>query len=407
MASAARATIRRLRGAGRGWIILAVAAGWLLILGGRFLVPALLPQVKASFGVGNAAGGVAVTVLWATYALMQSPAGVLTDRLGERVLIAGSLGLCALAVVLLGGAPTYLVFLLSCGLFGFASGLFGPARGMVMTRVFADDNSAAIGLTLAAGSIGSATLPFVAGSVVGTVSWRLLVAALLAPYAVAAGFAWWAVPRRTSDASDSNKTDTALLGAVRRAVAVPGLRRAAVAHTGMLFVYQGLTAFYVTYFVDVVGFNQGVIALTFALLFVAGAGTQVAGGFVANAIGARWVLFVLAAVGAVSAAALPLVGSLWPLVAVTLVVGTRLGYSPVSNAYMIAVLPSTVRGRVWGLVRTSNFLVGSLGSTVVGVMADAGFFAEAFFVLGGVSGVAAVLYARLPDRDRTRSAHRS
>ncbi|MFB6309967.1 MAG: MFS transporter [Salinirussus sp.] len=400
MATAARATIGRLRGGGRGWIILAVATGWLLILGGRFLVPALLPQVKAGFGIGNAAGGVAVTVLWATYALMQSPAGVLTDRFGERVLIVGSLGLCAIAVILLGGAPTYLIFLLACGLFGFASGLFGPARGMVLTRVFSDDNSAAIGLTLAAGSIGSATLPFLAGSIVGAVSWRILVAALLAPYAVAAGFAWWAVPSQSRATDhDSEETQSGMLRAIGDAIRIAGLRRAAVAHTGMLFVYQGLTAFYVTYFVDAVGFDQGIVALLFAALFLAGAGAQVSGGFVANAIGARWVLFVLAAVGALSAAALPFVDSLLPLFVVTIVVGTRLGYSPVSNAYMIAVLPPGIRGRVWGLIRTSNFVVGSLGSTVVGVMADAGYFDEAFFMLAAVSALSALLYINLPGRE--------
>jgi predicted MFS family arabinose efflux permease len=397
MVSSARETVDRLRGGGRGWIILAVAVGWLLILGGRFLVPALLPQVKASFSVGNTRGGIAITVLWATYALMQSPAGVLTDHLGERALIAGSLGMSALAVVLLGGAPTFLVFLAACGLFGFASGLFGPARGMVMTRVFADDNTAAIALTLAAGSIGSATLPFVAGSIVGEVSWRVIVAALVAPYAFAAGFAWWAVPNR-EPAEDNQGTDSSTLGAVARAVRIPGIVRAAVAHTCMLFVYQGLTAFYVTYFVDVGGFDQGLVAVLFATMFLSGSATQITGGFVANSFGPRWVLFTLAAVGVVSSAALPFADSLWPLLAVTLVVGTRLGYAPVSNAYMIAVLPDAIRGSAWGLMRTAYFLVGSLGSTVVGVMADGDLFEEAFFVLAAVSAVAAFCYLRLPPR---------
>ncbi len=398
MASAARQTIQRLRGGGRGWIILAVALGWLLILGGRFLVPALLPQVKATFDVGNTGGGVAVTLLWATYALMQSPAGVLTDRLGERWLLAGALGGSALSVVLLGLSPTFLVFLAACAFFGFAAGMFGPARGMIMTRVFADDNTAAIALTLAAGSIGSASLPFIAGSIVGDVSWRLIVAALAAPYAVAAGFAWWAIPGREGDSRPDDDIDGDARAAVLRALRIPGISTAMGAHTCMLFVYQGLTAFYVTYFVDVGGFDQGIVALLFATMFLAGSATQVTGGFIANTLGARRVLFVLASVGVVSSVALPLVESLGPLLVVTLVVGTRLGYAPVSNAYMIAVLPDAVRGKAWGIIRTVFFLVGSLGSTVVGVMADAGYFDEAFFLLAAVSGVAALFYLRLPSR---------
>jgi predicted MFS family arabinose efflux permease len=398
MATAARETVRRLRGDGRGWIIFAVALGWLLILGGRFLVPALLPQVKAAFDVGNTGGGVAVTLLWATYALMQSPAGVLTDRLGERWLLAGALAGSALSVVLLGLSPTFLVFLAACAFFGFAAGMFGPARGMIMTRVFADDNTAAIALTLAAGSIGSASLPFVAGSIVGDVSWRLIVAALAAPYAVAAGFAWWAIPGREGGPRPDDDIDGETRAAIVRALRIPGISTAMVAHTCMLFVYQGLTAFYVTYFVDVGGFDQGLVALLFATMFLAGSATQVTGGFIANTIGARRVLLVLASVGVVSSVALPLVESLVPLLVVTLVVGSRLGYAPVSNAYMIAVLPDAVRGKAWGIIRTVFFLFGSLGSTVVGVMADAGYFDEAFFLLAAVSGVAALFYLRLPPR---------
>jgi predicted MFS family arabinose efflux permease len=401
MASTARETVRRLRGDGRGWIILAIAAGWLLILGGRFLVPAVLPQVKTAFDVGNTGGGVAVTVLWGTYALMQSPAGLLTDRFGERAFLAGSLGLCGAAVVLLGAAPTFLVFLVACALLGLASGLYGPARGMVLTRVFGGDNTAAIALTIGAGSVGSATLPFVAGSIVGEVSWRLVVAGLVAPYAFAAGFAWWAVPSRDAEPNEGADGADGSLGAVASALAIPGVARAAAAHAGMLFVYQGLTAFYVTYFVDVGGLDQGVVAVLFATLFLAGSAAQIGGGFVANAVGARWVLFVLAAVGAASAAVLPFVTAFWPLLAVTLVAGTRLGYVPVSNGYMIAVLPDAVRGRVWGLIRTGVFVVGSTGSTVVGVMADGGLFEEAFFLLAAVSGGAALLYLRLPPREST------
>jgi len=82
MATVLRATVGRLRGDRRGWALLAVASGWLVVLGARFLVPAVLPQVKAAFGVGNAGGGLAVTVIWGTYAPMQSPAGLLADRLG-------------------------------------------------------------------------------------------------------------------------------------------------------------------------------------------------------------------------------------------------------------------------------------------------------------------------------------
>jgi MFS family permease len=72
--------------------------------------------------------------------------------------------------------------------------------------------------------------------------------------------------------------------------------------------------------------------------------------------------------------------------------------APVSNAYIIDILPPSVQGSAWGLLRTGFFLVGAGGSTVVGAFADRGLFDEAFFVLAALAAVATVLYARLPSR---------
>jgi|GEM_PF-5973262 hypothetical protein len=99
-----------LRGEGRGWTLLSIAVGWVFVLGGRFLVPAVLPQVKDAFTVGDIGAGVAVTVIWATYGLMQMPAGILVDRVGERRLLAGSVVLTATSVVVIGGAPAFFAF---------------------------------------------------------------------------------------------------------------------------------------------------------------------------------------------------------------------------------------------------------------------------------------------------------
>ena len=56
-------TLSGLRREGGGWVIGSVAIGWLLILGLRFTLPALVPQLKATFGIGNATAGIAITVV--------------------------------------------------------------------------------------------------------------------------------------------------------------------------------------------------------------------------------------------------------------------------------------------------------------------------------------------------------
>ncbi len=388
--------VARLRGDGRGWTLLAIALGWVFVLGGRFLVPAVLPQVKAAFSVGDFGAGVAVTIIWGAYALMQSPAGLLIDRLGERRLLAGSLLLTAASIVVIGAAPAFLAFLVGCAAFGLTTGLYGPARGTALSRTFPDNDGTAIGATLAAGSVGSAVLPFLAGALVGTYSWRLIVGGLAVPLALGGLLVWRAVPE--VGGGTARAPPGQLAWDVLRAVRIRGVTIAVAAVTLMLFAFQGLSAFLVTYLVSVKEFDQATAAAAFSLLFVGAAVSQLAAGRLADRFGDRPVLVGVAVLSVPLLVAMPFVEGVLPVAALSLLLGTRLGVAPVSNAYVIAVLPDSVTGTAWGALRTAMFLLGAGGSTVVGAMADADLFDESFFLLAALTAAGALLYALLPDR---------
>jgi predicted MFS family arabinose efflux permease len=398
---ATRTGLAGLRGGGRGWTLSAIALGWVFVLGARFLVPAVLPQVKTTFGVTDFGAGVAITTVWATYGLMQSPAGLLIDRLGERRLLAGSLLLTAVSVLVLGAAPAFLAFLIGCGTFGLASGLYGPARGTALSRTFPDNDSTAIGATLAAGSVGSAVLPLLAGTLVGAYGWRLIVGGLLPPLAVAGLLVWRTVPE--AGGGPARIPPRRLAADVVRAVRVRGVVVAVAAVTLMIFAFQGLSTFFVTYLVSVKDLTQPAAAGAFSLLFVGAAVSQVASGRFADRFGDRPVLVGVAALNVPLLVAVPFVDGVASLAALSLLVGSRLGIAPVSNAYIIAILPDSVTGTAWGTLRTAFFLIGATGSTAVGAMADADLFDESFFLLAALTAVAALLYALLPTRAAARS----
>lgn len=385
-----------LRDDGRGWTLLAIAAGWVFVLGGRFLVPAVLPQVKTAFAIGDVGAGIAVTIIWATYGLMQTPAGLLVDRIGERKLLAGSVVLTATSVVLIGAAPAFAAFIVGCAGFGLATGLYGPARGTALSRTFPDHDGAAIGATLAAGSVGSAVLPLVAGSLVGAVSWRLLVGGLAAPLVAVSVLIWTAVPAR--EATGEAASDGGSVGDVVAAIRTRQVAVALSALTLMTFVFQGVSAFYVTYLTAETGLAQSTAAAMFSLVFVGGAVAQLGAGGLADAIGDRPVLVGVAALTAPVLVAIPTLDSTVGVAIASLLLGVRLGVTSVSNAYIIAVLPDSVTGTAWGVIRTTSFLLAATGSTVVGVFADSDLFDEAFLLLAGLTALATLLYTRLPDR---------
>ncbi|TQQ79852.1 MFS transporter [Halonotius terrestris] len=394
--------LRDLRGDGRGWTLLAIASGWVFVLGGRFLVPAVLPQVKATFGISDAGAGVAITIIWAAYGLMQSPGGLLIDRLGERRLLTGSLLLTAASVVFLGAAPAFLAFLVGCGIFGLATGLYGPARGTALSRTFPDHDGTAIGATLAAGSLGSAILPLAAGSLVETYSWRLIVGSLGVPLLIGAVLVWRTVPGTGGGAVGTapRQRVSDLLDALRGR----GVGIAIVATTLMTFAFQGVSAFLVTYLVSVKDLAQPTAAAIFSLMFISGGVAQLASGSLADRFGDRPVLVGVAATNIPVLAAIPFVDSVVLVALVSLLIGVRLGITSVSNAYIIAVLPDRVTGTAWGALRTISFMLAAGGSTFVGTMADAALFDEAFLLLAVLTAVAAVLYTQLPSRAAARAA---
>lgn len=393
-------TVRGLRGDGRGWVLSTIAVGWLLTLGLRFLVPALLPQVKATFHIDNATAGLAVTALWAFYALTQFPAGLVTDRVGERVVIAVSLGVSALSLALLAGAPLFPVFLLGSAAFGVGSGLYGPARGTSLSRAFPRRAGAAFGITLAAGSLGSAVIPLAAGVVVDAIGWRWVVAATVPLFVAVAAGAWVALPDPIDALSDTPEREPAPTISFREAVrGVPAAIRdrdvllTVLGVTFYLFAFQGLTAFLPTYLVDVEHVGQGVAAGVFALLFVGGGVTQLAVGSLADRFGTAPVLVWVAVLGVATLAVVPLVEGVFVWAVLSFLLGTRMGIAPVANSYVIGALPDASQGASWGFLRTCFFLVGSTGSVFVGAMADAGRFDQAFLVLAVLTAVAVACFS--------------
>jgi len=399
-------TVDGLRGGGRGWLLASVALGWFLVLGMRFVVPGILPTITEDFTVSASEAGLAVTVLWVTYAIMQFPAGLFADRLGERVLLVAALFVSAAGLVSYVFTPTFALFVVATGVFGLGSGLYGPPRGTIVSKTYDENDGAAFGLMLAAGSVGAAALPAAAGVAVGAVGWRVAIGVVAPVFVLAAVAVWLAVPdsrvRTDGDGTDAtSQSGVSTREAVRAAAVAVRNRRIALAVAGatlMLFAFQAATAFLTTYLTEVGTFSQGTAGAVLGVLFLVGAVSQFAGGGLADRFGTPRVLFGIGALSVVPLAALPLVEGRLALAAVGALIGVRMSIGPVSNAYIVDLLPDDIQGTAWGALRTGFFVVGSFGSTVVGYMADAGYFDVAFYMLAAITAVGAAIYVFLPER---------
>lgn len=383
---------------GGGRLLASVAFGWFLILGLRFAIPSILPTIADGFGASDAQAGLAMTALWATYAAMQLPGGYYSQRLGERRLLVAALLTSAVVLVAYSATPTFSLFVLATAVFGLGNGVYGPARDLIVSKRFTERDNSAFAVVLAGGSLGAAALPIVAAVAVVAVGWRTTLGAFAPLLVLGALGIWWSVPSaRPSGAAEQPSVRSLLRGSV---VAVTR-RRVALGVAGvtvMLFAFQGVTAFLTTYLIDLKGLSQSTAGTMLGGLFVVAAGSHLVCGRLADRYGAPRVLVGISLVSVLPLVLLPSLEGRLALGLASAVIGIRLSVSPVAHAYIIAVLPDAVRETAWGALRTEFFLVSSLGSTLVGVMADAGRFDLAFYVLAGLTGLGGLCFAFLPER---------
>lgn len=394
------ATVRRLRGGGKGWVLLTVAAGWFCINGFRVVLPALLPAIKADFTVGNAETGFALTVLWAAYAALQFPAGIIADRTGERALLVGGTALLAGSLAAFYLAPGFALFVVACAIAGVGAGLYGTPRDMLLSRAFEAADNTAYSITFGAGSLGAAALPVIATAIAARAGWRTAIVSLLPVVAVLAVGLWWVVPRRRGPDEEQGPSARTTARLALDALSDRGVVLASVGMILFIFTYQALIAFLPTYLVEVKGLSEGGAATLFGLLFVVGAVTQPLVGHLADTYGERGTMVGVVGLATATLVALPVTPRGPALLALVPLLGLRVSIGPVTSAYIVRDLPEAVQGTGWGLLRAVFFGLGATGSTVVGLFADAGLFDAAFLVLAALTAVIGPCWLLVPTEPR-------
>src|SRR5579863_9523885 len=99
----------------------------------QLVLPPIFPLLTLAFGVGYAELGLVTGLTYVASGLMQTPAGMLVDRLGAARLLIAGLGLFSAAILLVGLVPGFwwLAPLAIAG--GVGNCVFHPADYAIMT----------------------------------------------------------------------------------------------------------------------------------------------------------------------------------------------------------------------------------------------------------------------------------
>ena len=349
---------------------------------GRLAISPVIPEIVDTFAVSNAVVGLALTGMWLAYGLAQYPSGVLADRYGERRIVLIAVGGTALTALVVAISPLFALFVLATTLLGAVAGLHYSVATTLLARTY-DDVGTAIGVHNSGATVAGLLTPVVVAWVAVRFGWRVAVAVVaFVGVPVALVFAWRVRP------TEPRRPETPLRDRFNLAAATELLSRPAIAFTLVIalvgeFAWQGTASFLPTFLIEHHGASTTLAGAVFSAYFVVQGVAQIGVGAIPDRAGrdrsiAGCMLAGVVGFGLlVTASGLPAI-----LLGVTLI-GIAMSFGPAVMPRFLREFSADERNAGFGLVRTVYMIVASLGSVVVGLLADLFGWAISFGFLAG------------------------
>ena len=358
----------------------------------RVVISPLIPRIIAEFAVSRSAIGLALTGMWAIFALVQFPSGVISERYGERRVVLAALAVTAAGSVFVGLSPSYPAFAVLVLVVGVGAGLFMPAAASLLTKLF-PGTGRALGINTMGSPIGGLIGPVAATALAARFGWRagpLAAAALAMTVFVLVA---WAVEPVSPERPDAAIRDRFQLAVLREFFARPPIVFTTVLAIIGFFAFQAFTSFFPTFLVQYGSMTEAGAGLVFGAVF----GLAIVGapllGWLSDHLGRDRILAVAFLAGAAGIAIFLVTQRLPATVLGTVLLGAGISWPGVMNSRFMDLFVDAERGAGFGLVRTVFLLVSSLGSVLTGGLADAfgwpiAYGAVAALLVGGVALVA-------------------
>jgi predicted MFS family arabinose efflux permease len=368
----------------------------------RLAISPVVPAITGDFAVSTGAVGLALSGMWAAYALSQFPSGVLADRFGERRVVLAAVGVTALASLLLTLSPNYPVFALTVVLLGAGAGLHYSVATSLIARHF-EQVGRAIGVHVAGGPVAGLLSPVAAAAVGARYGWRaamLLGAAVAVPTLLAVR---WRVRPTPPSRPDVRMRTRFELGPLRELLGRPEIRHTTLMAVGGAFCWQATASFLPAFLIAHHGYSAAAASALFSAYFVVHGATQPVLGGVSDRFGRDATAAAAFGTGVVGFGVL-VVASGPAVVAAVPLVGVAMSWGAPVQSRFIDHLGEGERAAGFGLVRTVYMLLGATGSVVVGALADLSGWTAAFGVLAVLLAAEFLLVVGSAARSRSRLA---
>ncbi|RQG97733.1 MFS transporter [Natrarchaeobius chitinivorans] len=356
----------------------------------RVVISPVVPDLTEAFEVSTGLIGLALSGMWAAYALTQFPSGVFADRYGERLVVLCAIGATGISSAALAFSPSFAVFFVLAVALGGSAGLVYSAATSLVTKQ-ADETGRAIGYYLAGAPIAGLLAPPMAAVVATLYGWAWAIAiGAVVTVPVFVLFAW------RVDPTPAERPNTALRDRVDPGMAVELLTRPVISQTVVLavlgsFTWQATASFLPAFLESFHGFSTASASLLFSAYFVVHGSTQPITGALSDRYSRDGSTLLTMTAGIAGYGLLVLGGSTGAVVLGVALAGLAMSWGAPLQSRFMDNLSDRERGTGFGLVRTVYMLLGSLGSVVIGFLADVAGWDVAFGVLGGCMALCAIV----------------
>lgn len=337
--------------------------------GTRLLISPLVPDIIAAFGSTKSAIGLALSGMWAAYALFQYPSGFLGDTYGERRVIVISLALTGAGSLLLAVAPSFWLFGTFAVLLGAGTGLYFTAATSLITKLF-DHTGQALSFHSAGISLSGLIAPVAAGFVGLRYGWRwgvVLGAVVAFPVVLVILDRVRPLDRGWPQPAFREQVD---LPAMMALVTRSEVGFMTVLAAAAVFVNQSFMSFFPTFLIEYHGLTTGVASVAFGGIFVLSSVAQPVMGRLSDRVSRTAVISLSLGLTALGFSFVLLSRDLAGLVVSLVVIGLGISWAGVFHAWFMDILGGADQGTNFGFVRTVYMFLGASGSVVTGTLAD-------------------------------------
>lgn len=380
-------------------ILFTIAIGTMTMMTGLFVLSPFLPVLIEDLSISPSRAGLALTVMWAFYALSQYPGGSLSDQLSNKTVIVTSTIILMVGFSMLTVTMNYAQFLSGVIVIGIGAGLYVPTSLAQLSDLFVARRGQAFGLNTASLNLGGALSAWLAISTLTFLSWRVAFVPILVLLLVVTVcmHVWNREPYVVATVSFSLRET---ISEVRQSAS---LVRLAVIASIFSFVYQGTVSFLPTMLQAEKGVSSTTAGYLFAVFFLFGIVVNPLAGRIGDWVGhvrtalATSLVAMLGVLITVIASGLAAIS-----VGVSILAVGLLPFWTVMNTQLITYSSDRSQGGVFGLIRSGYLMIGSFGPVVVGVIAEATNYLVAFEVyvvsLLAVILLLSVQIYQVPDR---------